>query len=254
MAMIGICEEKNKKIQRAALITSDLEFNTFLYPFAPLPEKYVTIAGASCLISGKNLVDYIIQLIIKMGVKIHEGVAILDTTLHKDGILLTPLLGLPIMASYVLRATGNSMINQLQEKGFHSYIKKVVALHIDHPVSLNDPVICFLDDDAFLLPQPQYNRYLFSFYCNDCNTNPIQASTINNVDIEAGKQVLDKFTADYSTKIIGAQVYLDVYNTPSSSPITSRYSNYGILVGSSGGSGVRLAPALAIKALSMLKL
>ena len=50
--------------------------------------------------------------------------------------------------------------------------KRIVALHIDSPPPSDAPIVFYHDADAFILPQPEARRWLYSFTCDDWDVQP----------------------------------------------------------------------------------
>ncbi|MER8690812.1 hypothetical protein NKH39_30140 [Mesorhizobium sp. M1136] len=57
-------------------------------------------------------------------------------------------------------------------KTFSIRIKKVLALHLDRTSTLDDPLIFMPGVDAFLLPQLDTSRWLFSYTSTDWDARP----------------------------------------------------------------------------------
>jgi glycine/D-amino acid oxidase-like deaminating enzyme len=252
--LIGICKRGNIINILNELTEEKVEVDGSEYPFCELPDEYLRISGLKGYVTKRNLMSYLMELTIKIGVKIHEGTTILNVKRNRQGLCLLKHSGEKITASVVFTSTGKNMIKILKSHWKEVRTKKVISLHIDYPALSSDPIYYFFDDDAFLLPQPYYNRYLFSYCCNEWNVNEKNSLMINGVDLNNGKEILNIYTKDFSTKILGGQVYLDVYNNPSSSPIIAEIEKNHYVVGATGGSGIRLAPALAVNALNSISL
>lgn len=248
----GICTRGSCNAVLSSLIEKNVEFDSFNYPFCDLPATYLRMSGMTCYVSKRNLVGYLIGLIIKLGVKVYEGIEIKSVTPHSNELILIKHTGERVAASLLFTCTGKEIVKLLNAHGKDVKSKKVVALHVDNFALLNDPVYYFFDEDSFLLPQPYYGRYLFSFYCDEWNANDSSDLMITDDDLKSAKKILTRYTKDFSTSISGGQVYLDIYNNPPSSPIIYEVDKNHYVVGATGGSGVRLAPALAVKALNLI--
>jgi len=249
-----LCKKDTAHFHTMNVTSKELIFDPFTYPFGDLPKDCLTISGLPGYVSKRNLVNYLMEMLIRMGVKVYEGVIIGNVKRIENKFSLMLQTGETIFAAAVFNATGKAIIRQLEVYGQHLRTKKVVALHIDTPASTDDPVYYFLDEDAFLLPQPYYGRYLFSFRSDMWDIDDNAPISITREDLEIGKKLLHTYGKPLSGRILGGQAYLDVYNKPSSSPLIYEVENNFYVVGATGGSGIRLAPAIAIKALNKVVL
>jgi D-arginine dehydrogenase len=252
---IGICKKENLDSIVSDITEENLLMNSVDYSFKELAENYITISGMNGYVSKRSISNYLMELITKLGVIVYEGTEIVTTKKDNNDFELITQAGQKFKSLILLNSSGSSIYNLVKLKNSTLRTKKVVAFHLNHPPLNDDPIVYFFDDDAFLLPQPYYNRYLFSYKCEEWDVN-IDANSfkINPIDMEEAQKVLKKFTRDLSIKILGGQVYLDIYNFPSSSPLIIEMEKDYYAIGATGGSGVRLAPALAIKTLNKINL
>ena len=131
-------------------------------------------------------------------------------------------------------------------------IKKVIAFHIDRPAEKGDPVFMFFNDDAFLLPQPEQNRWLFSIRCDTWDVLPeVSHLSIEPSDVSQAKEILTRYAPDWTPYLSGGRTFCDAY-LPSGNPLISEIDQNYVIVGAGGGSGYRLAPGLANQALAQL--
>lgn len=130
-------------------------------------------------------------------------------------------------------------------------IKRVAALHLARPPG-DLPAVFFPESDCFLLPQR--HDILFSFP-RDVWLSPSPESTGNfeQADLEAGLAFLQARSESLAAAVMGGRAFCDSY-APDRLPLVETHpAAPGVvwLLGGSG-SGVRLAPALAARAVSAL--
>jgi len=247
----GICLRKDQdKILSKIINKDDISINIT----ENISSDYISFSGLKGFVTRRSITTYMMELIIKMGVVIFEGSKVESIVQINDNFQLTTIANQKIMTSIVINSSGISLFNLLEKEKINLRIKKVVAFHIDELSFESSSINYFFDDDAFILPQPYYSRYLFSYNCEEWYKSLGKGSgfpSIKSKDILAAQKVLRKYY-NSSINFIGGQVHLDLYNTPSSSPLIYEFKKNYITVGATGGSGVRLAPALAIKAINKL--
>lgn len=135
-------------------------------------------------------------------------------------------------------------------------IKKVVSLLLPSAPAPEAPVVYLFEHDAFLMPQPERRRWLFSFRSEEWDCLPNQDTLrLSRADLESATRVLDLYLPGGHAAPVGARVFCDGY-TPSRDPIVMPIANRPGMVaaGGPGGSGVRLAPAIAERALELIGL
>jgi glycine/D-amino acid oxidase-like deaminating enzyme len=247
----GICKKENLDSILLDITDKQVSINSV----KNISDGNIMISGLNGFVSRRNISSYLMEIITKMGVIIYEGTEIVNTKKNNNDFELITQTGYKFTSPVVLNSSGASIFNLLKNtKDINLRTKKIIAFHINHSPSCKDPITYFFDDDAFILPQPYYSRCLFSYKCEEWDIDIDPSSfKINQTDIENAEKVLNKYTNDFSTKILGGQVYMDLYNMPSSSPLIHELENNYFAVGATGGSGVRLAPALAIKTLNKIK-
>ncbi|MFK7114396.1 FAD-dependent oxidoreductase [Flavobacterium oreochromis] len=252
---IGVCHKEKLEAVLADLTQKNVLINKANYPFAEFSNNHVTISGIKAYATKRNLLPYLHELIASKGVKVFEGTRIKDIQKESEGYSLINQVNKKNLASVVLNASGKNLFEILKTKNRDVRTKKVVAFHIDKWQNLDSSIYYFFDDDAFLLPQPYFNRYLFSYRCEEWDINKnTEKFVITETDLNVAKGVLKKYTSDFSEHILGGQVYIDIYNTPNSLPIICEIDKNYFVIGATGGSGIRLAPALAIETIKQINL
>jgi glycine/D-amino acid oxidase-like deaminating enzyme len=248
---IGVCKKANVDKIVSSLVVKNTSINSLRYPFSNLSDEYVLLSGMKCMVTKRTFASYLMEIISSMGVKLYEGVTIDSVKkVGKRFQLRDSRSEIGLNAGVVFNCSGAGILKLLEGR-YRCKTKKIVALHVDRPATSLDPVYYFFEEDAFLLPQHGYNRYLFCYRGEIWDVDPDMDIHITNDDIRAAKEILQKYS-DFSEQVLGGQVYFDVYNVPSSSPIIDKLDDLFFTVGGTGGSGVRLAPALALKALNQI--
>lgn len=133
-------------------------------------------------------------------------------------------------------------------------IKKVAAFHLDLRPAHDAPVLIFEDDDAFLLPQPESGRWLFSFTSQEWGGSPVlRPAALSGGDYSEALRVLRRYAPSLAGALCGGRAFYDGY-TPDRLPLVEPVPDHpGVVVAVGGnGSGFRLAPAIAERALSLL--
>ncbi|MGN6601362.1 MAG: NAD(P)/FAD-dependent oxidoreductase [Ginsengibacter sp.] len=195
--------------------------------------------------------------LVKQCVVIYEGTKVKEVEARQSEYAVTTNYGLVLRGGTMIDATGPWMQTGISSRFLSQHntrIKKVVALHINCRPPTNAPVLYFFDHDAFALPQPHFGRWLFSYRCEDWDLKIGQAEfTITEENMKTAIKVLKKYNSSFCSHVTGGRVFCDLY-TPSGDPFVERVApNYGV-IGAPGGSGFRLAPAMAEEMISKLEL
>lgn len=133
--------------------------------------------------------------------------------------------------------------------------KKVVAMHLSRAPAPDDPIVFFFDDDAFLLPLHHRGHWLFSFASQEWDCAPeLSALRIDAADRERALSILGRYAPSLVPLCQGGRVFCDAY-TPDRLPVTARAAREApgfVVAGACCGSGYRLAPGIALRALDLL--
>lgn len=131
--------------------------------------------------------------------------------------------------------------------------KKVAAMHIDWCPPPDAPVVYFAADDAFLMPLHEQKKLLLSFTVQewDCSAE-ISRLRIKADDRALALSILKRYCPALTTHCSGGRVFCDAYSLDRA-PFVARISTLHspVVAGGSSGSGVRLAPAIALEALEL---
>jgi glycine/D-amino acid oxidase-like deaminating enzyme len=131
--------------------------------------------------------------------------------------------------------------------------KKVAAMHIDCCPPPDAPVLYFAEEDAFLLPLPEQRKLLLSFTAQEwgCSAE-ISRLRIDPDDRALALSILNRYCPALTEHCSGGRVFCDAYSldrAPFVARISTSYSP--VVAGACSGSGVRLAPAIALEALEL---
>ncbi len=133
-------------------------------------------------------------------------------------------------------------------------IKKVAALHLGVRPPADAPVLIFDDDDAFLLPLHEEGYWLFSFTSHHWDGSPGDGLPgLSPEDRRTAADLLRTYVPALAGKVCGGRAFYDGY-TPDRTPLVERVDGWPDVVLALGGngSGYRLAPAIAERALELL--
>jgi glycine/D-amino acid oxidase-like deaminating enzyme len=133
--------------------------------------------------------------------------------------------------------------------------KKVASLLIPGAPPPAAPVIYLFEHDAFFMPQPERQRWLFSFRSEDwdCGTDPSRLH-LSPSDLERAQVVLRMHLPAVSPTALGARVFCDGYTASREPYISALPGMPAVALGGACGSGVRLAPGMAERGLKHLGL
>ncbi|WP_018565866.1 NAD(P)/FAD-dependent oxidoreductase [Streptomyces sp. PsTaAH-124] len=133
-------------------------------------------------------------------------------------------------------------------------VKKIVAMHLDVPPRDGDHAIVFHDEDAFLLPLHHRGHWLFSYTCPEWDVDPRTVTEgVSARNLAEARAVLGRYAPALVGDCVSGRVFCDAYG-PAHEPLVTALDPHGRLVfaGAAGGSGYRLAPALAAEAADLL--
>ncbi|MGW6907777.1 NAD(P)/FAD-dependent oxidoreductase [Streptomyces sp. NPDC054940] len=135
-------------------------------------------------------------------------------------------------------------------------VKKIIALHVDRPPADGDRAVVFQDEDAFLLPLPERGHWLFSYTCREWDVDPAATADGLSADnaVEA-RESLRRFAPDLAERALSGRVFCDAYGSTGEPEIRALDADGRVVfAGAAGGSGYRLAPAIASDAVDLLRL
>ena len=188
-----------------------------------------------------------------------EGTGVRAIAEDAHGAELTLGTGTVLRASRVVLAPGpwlgaTAWRDLLSPLGMR--VKKVAALHIEQPVTPDDKVICFEDEDAFLLPRFDRGHWLYSYTCPEWDVDPdVPLGGLSSANLAQAREILCRYAPELAPRCLSGRVFCDAYSG-TGEPRVQRVGDGGRIVfaGAANGSGYRLAPAIAARAIGLLNL
>jgi glycine/D-amino acid oxidase-like deaminating enzyme len=227
-----------------------------MYPDLTVPQGHAVMMGSNARYSSSA--QLALALVDKAcndrNVECWEGTEVRHIEDSLCGHTLTLGDGRRISAKRVVIATGPWLTSGpggafSQAAGIRT--KKVAAMHIDWCPPPDAPVIYFAADDAFLMPLHEQKKLLLSFTVQewDCSAE-ISKLRIKADDRALALSILKRYCPALIKHCSGGRVFCDAYSLDRS-PFVARISTLHspVIAGGSSGSGVRLAPAIALEAL-----
>ncbi len=226
------------------------------YPELTLPQEHMVMVGSNArhCSSTQLALALVNKACNDRNVECWEGTEVRDVEDIPCGHMLIMGDGRRIIAKRVVIATGPWLTSGpggvfSQAAGIR--IKKVAALHIDCCPPPDAPVLYFAGEDAFLLPLPEQRKLLLSFTARewDCSAE-ISRLRIEPDDRALALSILNRYCPALVEDCSGGRVFCDAYSQDRA-PFVARISTSHSLVvaGACSGSGMRLAPAIALEAL-----
>ncbi|RCG32262.1 FAD-binding oxidoreductase [Sphaerisporangium album] len=193
----------------------------------------------------------------RRGCAVRHGERVVSVQPHGDGYLLAGE-GRPLARGRkVIVATGPWALHgpfgaRVRAAGLR--VKKVAAFHVDLRAADDAPVLIFEDDDAFLLPQPESDRWLFSFTSKEWDGSPVTGSpALSGADHSEAVRVLRRYVPSLVEALSGGRAFYDGYTRDRLPLVEPVPEHPGVVLAVGGnGSGYRLAPAIAERALDLL--
>ncbi|MFL9888864.1 FAD-dependent oxidoreductase [Paraburkholderia agricolaris] len=194
------------------------------------------------------------QLLFASGVQIWEGARVDGLREHAVGTEITLADGRSIVAGAVILATGPWLpesLDLMTEKVHGLRIKKVVAFHVDIEPSERASLVYFFDEDAFLMPDHQQKKWLFSITSDVWGVKPDSSTlVISSEDRIAAYAILDRYAPSMMSQMNSGRVFCDAYSADRI-PLVRSVADRVIACGAANGSGYRLAPGIAAHAMSL---
>ena len=187
----------------------------------------------------------------------YEGFRVAAVDVRPDGCDVVGAGGDVLRSRQVVRATGPWLALPgagAQPAGLRT--KKVSALHVDLAARDDDPAIVFVDDDAYLLPDPDSGRWIFCISSDEWDVAPQRSGLgVSGRDRAIAARVLGRHAPALTALCRGGRVFCDGY-TDDRLPLVACDPGTQRLVHALGGSGAgyRFAPAMAEQALALLGL
>lgn len=263
VALFGIVSRTRVEAVRAGFTTHSIRIATGseiirLYDSFPdliISADQVVITGCAATYGFPAITtSLIVKRLQQQRVECWEGVEIRSVAGPADGFQLTTGDGRTLATRRVIAATGPWLLAEptracAAQAGVR--IKKVAALHINRSPAMHDPLLMLFDEDAFLLPLAQRRQWVFSFTSQEWDCTPeISRLRVSDDDRQRALSVLNRYCPSFVSACHGGRVFCDGY-TPERVPLVAPFRgapNF-VVAGAGCGSGYRLAPAVALKAL-----
>lgn len=229
------------------------------YPGLTLPRNCVVLVSADArYFMPQSLTKALLRRACATGMA-HclEGTEIVDIHQHNSGLTLLAGDGREISAQRAVLATGPWITGgpegrSIREQGIRT--KKVVAMHIEVPPKENAPVLYFAEEDSFLFPHPEENRFILSISSAEWDCLPgISDLRMTAADQSLAASILERYWPDFARHCTGSRVFCDAYSRDRAPLIAPVSTLDGVVAaGACSGSGMRLAPAIAMEALRLV--
>jgi glycine/D-amino acid oxidase-like deaminating enzyme len=224
-------------------------------PFLQLPERAAVLRDRAAAGSPGATAARLAECVCgSLGGSCQEGVEVAAVQEDLSGCLLSLSDGRTLRADAVLSATGPwpAPVGAGMPRALR--IKKVTALHVDWPVRSDDPVVFFADRDAYLLPDRDAGRWIFSFASATWDVRPDPAElALCPAERRQAEGILADVAPPLVGRVVGARTFCDGY-ADDADPVTGLQpgSRRRSVARGGAGSGYRLAPAMAERALEAI--
>ncbi|ACD14709.1 MULTISPECIES: NAD(P)/FAD-dependent oxidoreductase [Burkholderia] len=186
-----------------------------------------------------------------------EGAAVTKMQPSAGGTELCLADGRALHAARSVVAVGPWIIEQPFEAFADAHdvrIKKVVALHVDRAPQPDAAAVFFPQDDAYLMPLPARNQWLFSFRSDEWDCRPRKhALEISDRDRNVAEAVLRRYLPDLADVCCGGRVFCDAYTSTGEPLVSLDPCLPAVFAGAGSGAGFRLAPGIAEEALRLIE-
>jgi D-arginine dehydrogenase len=261
MPFIGISETAKinsvmvNLTETGALIGKDATYKQRVPEGFILPEDCSHFYNLEAAHAYSNMATFMMPWLAANNVMLYEGTEVTHIG-HPMEYHVKTNYGTTFAAGKIVDARGPWLKNRYTARYADEHnlrIKKIVALHFDVNPAKNDPVVYFFDKDSFVLPQPRLARYLFSYRCEDWDMDiEKDIFKITDKNLSDALHVLNLYNPAMAKQCTGGRAFCDLYS-PDGNPVIEQIEENYILVGAPGGSGFRLAPAMAERAIKLIE-
>lgn len=127
--------------------------------------------------------------------------------------------------------------------------KKVVAMHVDRIPPQHAVALFFPQSDAYLMPLPARNQWLFSFRAEMWDCQPERRLLdIDAADVSLAKSILNRYQPELTASLLGGRAFCDAYTATGEPLVIHDHVHGWIVAGAGSGAGFRLAPGIADEA------
>lgn len=222
-----------------------------------VPAGMAAWAGDGCQYADVPALTLALAAELRSSVRFREGVEVTGVAAEADGVRLTLGTGDTLRADRAVLAPGpwlaapawRDLVAPLGAR-----VKKIVALHIERPVSVPDRAVVFHDEDAFLLPYRCRGHWLFSYTCPEWDVDPDDVEPgLSAANRAQALDVLAAYAPALVDRAVSGRVFCDAYG-PDRVPLVRPLTDDGrvVFAGAASGSGYRFAPAIAAATVRLL--
>ncbi|WP_019872683.1 NAD(P)/FAD-dependent oxidoreductase [Salinispora oceanensis] len=230
---------------------------TALPSFVRLSDGIEAWRGDGCQYADVAALTQQLAAKLRGSVQFYEGTRVTQLTPDPDGVTVSLGTGADLRAGQVLLAPGPWLADPAWSyltAPLGARVKKVVALHIEQAPSIDDDVVVFEDQDAFLLPLFERGHWLFSYTCREWDVRPDELTTgLSARNLDEALTYLRRHAPALAGRCVGGRVFCDAYSGDGEPRV--RYLDPDrrlVFAGAANGSGYRLAPAIARAACGLL--
>ncbi|MGW1616085.1 NAD(P)/FAD-dependent oxidoreductase [Streptomyces sp. NPDC002285] len=222
-----------------------------------LPEGSAAWTGDGCQYADVPALTQALAAELRPRAEFLEGVTVTGIISDADGVRLSLGTGAVLTAERVVLAPGPWLAAKAWRhlvEPLGARVKKIVALHIEEPPTERDGAVVFQEEDAFLLPYRNRGHWLFSYTCTEWDVDPDTVEPgLTPAHLADARELLERYAPRLADRCVSGRAFCDAY-TPGGIPLVRPVTDDGrvVFAGAASGSGYRLAPAVARRAVSLL--
>ena len=222
-----------------------------------LPDGFTAWAGDGCQYADVPALTQALAAELRPEVEFLEGVTVTGVSSNADGVRLSLGTGAVLAADRAVLAPGPWLAAPAWRHlvaPLGARVKKIVALHVEEQPTHTDGAIVFQSEDAFLLPYRHRGHWLFSYTCTEWDVDPDTVEPgPTPAHLAEARALLQRYAPRLADRCVSGRVFCDAY-APGGAPVVRVLDDDSRLVfaGAAGGSGYRLAPAVARQTVGLL--
>ena len=251
-------ERAEEHLREVYLPEAKLRWSAELPAVVPaLPRGHGAWEGDGCQYADVHALTQCLAADLRPAVTFREGVEVTALASGPGGTRLTLTGGASLDAGHVVLAPGPWLAAPAWRElvaPLGARVKKIVALHIDVPCAPGDRAVVLHTEDAFLLPLHHRGHWLFSYTCQEWDVDPDTVDpALTAGHLRDARALLTRYAPGLAAHCRSGRVFCDAYGA-AGTPVVTPLDPYGRLLfaGAAGGSGYRLAPALAARAADLI--
>ncbi|MFJ5264893.1 NAD(P)/FAD-dependent oxidoreductase [Streptomyces sp. NPDC088387] len=250
-------ESTEARLREVYLPEADLRRATGVPDGVTVPAGSAAWTGDGCQYADVPALTQALAAELRPGVEFLEGVTVTGVSPEADGVRLSLGTGDTLTAERVVLAPGpwlaaKAWAHLVEPLG--ARVKKIVALHIEEAPGKDDGAIVLQEEDAFLLPYRHRGHWLFSYTCTEWDVDPDTVEPgPTPAHLAEARELLERYAPRLADRCVSGRVFCDAY-APGGVPLVRPLTDDGrvVFAGAAGGSGYRLAPALARETVRLL--